>query len=791
MVVGVPRRGRHDGAVNPPERSTASTVLKRVFLGRAISTAKQEHQLLPKFLALPIFSSDALSSTAYATEEMMLVLSMAGAAAFSNMLPIAGAIALLLVIVVISYQETIRAYPRGGGSYIVAKENLGTAPGLLAASAILIDYTLTVAVSVTAGTYAVVSAAPSLDAHRVLIASSFAAFITLMNLRGVKESGTLFAFPTYGFIVMVYVTMITGFVRCIGGCPVAATADLHLEALHPIGLFLLARAFSSGASALTGVEAIADGVPAFRRPQSRNAGITLVMMGAISISMFLGITILAKALGVRVSEEIVTQSVLAQIGSTVFSGGWPFLVLQLFTTGILILAANTAFQDFPRLASILANDRFMPSQFRNRGDRLVFSNGILVLATLAIGLIIAFDAELTRLIQLYVVGVFTAFTLSQSGMVRHWLKLREPGWRRSAIVNAIGATTTGVVLVVVTITKFTHGAWIVIAAMPMLVLLFLGIHRHYARVSSALRSGGLTGDRAMANTFVLLVPDLGTATMEAVGYLRSLRPERVRPMWLGDRHAFASAAEEWQRRAPRLGELEVLDLGDERPVRALRSFLREMPREEDSFVTVVVPERVRTASFAGMLRSRVAFRIKTALLFEPGVAVTDVPLLPEEVAAAEAHEQRPIETPRSVVIVPVASVHDATVRAVLYARTLQATLTEAFFFTTEPAEIPPLVESWHDRRMDVPLVLVEAPFRDYGAPLLTEIRKHTARGDTVVTVVLPEFIPAHWWENLLHNQTAFYMKRLLLRERDVVVTSVPYHLASAPRAAATGGVAER
>lgn len=778
-------RGRAGHDVRMTARATSSpiTVLKRFALGRAITTAKQEHQLLPKFLALPIFSSDALSSTAYATEEMMLVLSMAGAAAFSNMLPIAGAIALLLVIVVISYQETIRAYPRGGGSYIVAKENLGTKPGLVAAAAILIDYTLTVAVSVTAGTYAVVSAAPSLEAHRVLIASSFAAFITLMNLRGVKESGSLFAFPTYGFIVMVYITIITGFVRCIGGCPVAATADLPLEVLHPVGLFLLARAFSSGASALTGVEAIADGVPAFRRPQSRNAGVTLVMMGVISISMFLGITVLAKALGVRVSEEIATQSVLAQIGTTVFSGGWPFLVLQLFTTGILILAANTAFQDFPRLASILANDRFLPSQFRNRGDRLVFSNGILVLATLAIVLIVAFDADLTRLIQLYVVGVFTAFTLSQSGMVRHWLRLREPGWRRSAIVNAVGATTTGIVLIVVTITKFTHGAWIVIVAMPVLVVLFTAIHRHYARTSSALRADGLTGDRAMANTFVLLVPDLGPATMDAVGYLRSLRPDEVIPVWMGAADAFAAATTTWSERAPRLGALTPLPDADERPVRALRAYLRSFERRSGRFVTVVVPEVVRPGAQLRSERSRIAFRIKAALLFEPGIVVTDVPLVPEEVAEAEARASRPTEATRSVVIVPVASVHDATVRAVLYAQTLRATQAEALFFASDPSEIAPLVEEWHERRIELPLVLVEAPFRDIGTPLLEEVRRHTARGDTVVTVVLPEFIPEKWWENALHNQTAFFMKRLLLRERDVVVTSVPFHLAEARPAA--------
>ena len=765
-----------------PASTEGGSILKRLLVGRAITTAKQEHQLLPKTLALPIFSSDAISSVAYATEEMMLVLSLASAAAYSFMLPIAGAIALLLAIVVLSYQQTVRAYPHGGGSYVVAKENLGTIPGLVAAAALLTDYVLTVSVSIVAGTYAVISAAPSLDAHRVVIASCFAVFITVMNLRGVKEAGVIFAFPTYGFILMVYVTLVVGFARCLGGCPVAETADLHLELVKPVGLFLLARAFSSGASALTGVEAISNGVGAFRRPQSKNAGITLFLMGGISVSMFLGITFLARALQVRVGEELITKSVLAQIGNAVFGGGWPFLALQAFTTGILILAANTAFQDFPRLAAILAGDRFLPSQFRNRGDRLVFSNGILVLATLAIGLIFIFDAELTRLIQLYVVGVFTAFTLSQTGMVRHAIRERQASWRRSATINAIGGVTTGIVLVTVTITKFIHGAWIVIVAIPIIVSFFLAVHRHYTRVERQLRAERLTGDRPVENTFVLLVPDLELATLSAIGYLRALRPARVRPLFLGDPSAFAAAAAAWPERAPRFGDLELLEGGHDRPVRALRAFLQDLPRDDDAFVTVVVPEEVRPQAWFATLRGRAALRIKAALLFLPGVVVTDVPLLPEEKEQVLASAARPTEPGRSVVIVPVSAVHDASVRAVAYAETLNATSTEAFFFTTDPGELEGLIGEWHARRMGVPLVLVEAPFRDFGEPLLAEIRKETARGDTAVTVVLPEFIPSHWWENALHNQTAFYIKRLLLREPHVVVTSVPYHLRTRGRA---------
>jgi amino acid transporter len=753
-------------------------ILKRLVLGRAIASAKQEHQLLPKFLALPVFSSDPLSSVAYATEEMMLVLALAGAATLSSMLPIAFAIAALLVIVITSYRQTVRAYPMGGGSYIVARENLGTLPGLIAAAAILTDYVLTVAVSVTAGTIAITSAAPSLAEHRVLIAVGFVVLITLANLRGVKEAGTVFAVPTYGFVAMVYVMLATGFVECLTGCPLAETADLPLEPETALTLFLVLRAFASGATALTGVEAIADGVQAFRRPQAKNAAATLAIMGTISISMFLGITYLARALGVRVSEGVHAQSVLAQIGDTVFGGGFFFYVLQAFTAGILILAANTAYQDFPRLAAILARDRFMPSQFRNRGDRLVFSNGVIVLATLACILIYVFDADLTRLIQLYVVGVFTAFTLSQAGMVRRWLRLREGNWARSAVINGIGAVTTGIVLVIVTITKFARGAWIVIAAMPVIVSFFLAINHYYERIGKLLRMQGLSPREEPANIVVFLVPDLGPATLDAIGYLRALRPEDVRPLYTGPSDGFASAAAGWEASAPRLGRLLPLEDQEERLGRQLRRFIRTIPRGPGDFVTVMIPEVLTGRGWLQFVRRRSALLLKTSLLFESGVVVTDIPFLPEEAATADLR-QRAVEPERSVVLVPVSAVHDATVRAVVYAKSLNPTHIEALFFVSDPVETEGVIEDWHDVGMDVPLVLSESPFRDLGKPLLEEVRKHTFRGDTVVTVVLPEFIPKHWWENLLHNQTAFYIKRVLLFEPDVVVTSVPFHLRTA------------
>jgi amino acid transporter len=693
------------------------------------------------------------------------------------MLPIGFAIALLLAIVVTSYRQTVRAYPRGGGSYIVSKENLGTAPGLVAA-AILTDYVLTVAVSVTAGTIAVASAVKTVEDHRVLLAFGFVTLIALLNLRGTKESGVLFAIPTYGFVVFVGLTIATGVVQCVSGCRTAPSADLPLEEVSALSLFLVLRAFSSGATALTGVEAIADGVQAFRRPQARNAAATLAVMATISISMFLGITVLARGLHVRVTEESAT-SVLAQIGETVWGRGGMFLALQAFTAGILFLAANTAFQDFPRLSAILARDRFMPSQFRNRGDRLVFSNGVIVLTVLAMALVWLFQANLTHLIQLYVVGVFTAFTLSQAGMVRRWMRTKEPGWRRSAIVNGVGAVTTGVVLVIVTITKFARGAWIVIVTIPVIVAFFQFVHRHYSRVGRLLRAGRVSVADSPSNVFVLLVPDLGPETTHAVGYLRALRPERIVAVFTGDPLEYEDATVRWVEIAPRFGKLDLLPGEGAHVPRTLRRYLRQLPRSADDFVTVVLPERLGERSLFGLARQRRALWLKARLLFEPGVVVTDVPLLPVEVAAAEAEAGRPLEPRRSVVLVPVSAVHDATVRAIVYAKGLHSTeLTALYFAAGDPEEIPSISKAWTDARIDVPLAIVDASFRDLGPPLLDEVRRHTERGDTVVTVVLPEFVVDRWWEHLLHNQTGLYVKRLLLFEPHVVVTSVPFHLGS-------------
>ncbi len=396
----------------------AGSVLKRILLGRAFTSAKLEHTLLPKSLALPVFASDALSSVAYATGEIFIQLSIVSLAFKHLVMPISIAIAALMAIVVASYRQTVRAYPMGGGAYRVTKENLGRVPGLIAAAALLVDYTMTVVVSIVAGVFAIGSALPAANEHKVILAIAFVWLVTIANLRGTRESGILFAVPTYGFVASIMILIGVGLAQCLNGCPATEPVEpIHNAAttVSAIGLFAILRAFSSGATALTGVEAIADGVPAFRRPQARNAAETLAIMAALGITMFLGISWLATHIdGTVASDE---RSLPGQIAFAVFDGGLGFYVVQFFTAAILILAANTAYQDFPRLSSILARDRFMPSQFMNRGDRLVFSNGIVVLAAASSLLIYAFDANLTRLIQLYVIGVFTSFTLSQTGMV--------------------------------------------------------------------------------------------------------------------------------------------------------------------------------------------------------------------------------------------------------------------------------------------------------------------------------------------------------------------------------------
>src|SRR5438105_3414099 len=455
-------------------------------------TGQIHETLLPKWLALPIFASDPLSSVAYATEEALVVLAgAAGLGALHLVLPISIGIACLLAIVVLSYRQTVRVYETSGGAYVVARENLGTAPSLVAAAALLTDYVLTVAVSISAGIYAITSFAPALGSHKVGLSLACLVVIVLANLRGVRESGLLFALPTYAFVTSILLLVAVGLFQVVQGDVHRAVVPHQLPVgAGTIGLFVLLRAFSSGSTALTGVEAIANGVNAFRHPQGKNAATTLAVLGTLAIGMFLGVSYLAVHVHALPSS---TDSVVSQIARTVFPsgsfGGFMYYAVQGTTLLILVLAANTSFQGFPRLSALLARDRFAPRQFSNLGDRLVFSNGMLVLAGAATALLVVYKADTNSLIHLYVIGVFTAFTLSQGGMVRYWLRIRGAGWRRKLAINAVGAASTGLVTVIVVWTKFAEGAWLVTVAIPIIVVAMFGVRRHYDRVARRLRAG--------------------------------------------------------------------------------------------------------------------------------------------------------------------------------------------------------------------------------------------------------------------------------------------------------------
>jgi amino acid transporter len=760
------------------DRGTESgvDVLKRILVGRRMASNRLEHTLLPKVLALPVFSSDALSSVAYATEEILRVLLVASAAAASLVMPISFAIAALMIIVVLSYRQTVRAYPSGGGAYIVSKDNLGTFAGLLAAAALLTDYVLTVSVSVVAGVFAITSAVPSLSQHKVALSLGFIVLITLANLRGVRESGTLFAVPTYGFIVSIFVLVSVGLIRCaLGGCPQAVLpADtIPLGAAGAASLFVVLHAFSSGSTALTGVEAISNGVPAFRRPQARNAAETLGIMGVIAVTMFLGISFLARA-GHAIPSD--SKSIVAEIADGVFGGGIPYYVVQVFTAAILILAANTSFQDFPRLSSILARDRFLPRQFENRGDRLVFSNGVIVLALFASLLIYVFDADLSRLIQLYVVGVFTSFTLSQAGMVRHWLKVRRgsdldaaKGWRRSIVINAVGATATFVVLVIVVRTKFAEGAWIVIAAMPVIIAGFYGVHRHYLSILRQLTAGADSPAVTGRNIVILFVERLDAAAAEAVGYVRGFAGRDFRAIHVASSESPPDLAMQWKAFSRTDVELEILT-GDHRGAQTVIDYVRGIPREPEDFVTVVIPELLAGRSLLAAVRRGLSFQLKVRLLREPQVVVTDVPVVADQVKAPS----RPLIPSRTVALVLVAAVTDPAVRAINYARSLRAQETRAVFFALDSEEVDSIQRQWEEREVPIALDIVEAPFRDLTGPVLEEVRRFTSQPETVVSVIMPELVLAKWWHNFLHNQRPLFLKRLLLFEPHVILSSVPF-----------------
>ncbi|MDQ3917901.1 MAG: APC family permease [Acidobacteriota bacterium] len=675
-----------------------ATSFKRLLVGSPKRTEQAAHERLTKKTALAVFSSDALSSTAYATQEILLVLAVAvtwsqhhggGAQAFRYVIPVSLAIAALLIIVAISYRQTIFAYPSGGGAYIVAKDNLGTYAGLTAGAALLVDYVLTVSVSISAGVSAITSAAQDtrlswLHEHKVALGLFFIALIAVANLRGVRESGAIFAAPTYVFLSSFLFMIGFGFVHyLVYGGAAPPPEELKIAegyAAQPVTLFLLLGAFSNGCSALTGIEAISNGVPAFKRPEARNAAKTLVWMALLLTVMFLGTSVMAYLYGVHPSEK---ETVISQFARIMFTGpmGWFYYVVQAATTAILVLAANTSFADFPRLSSLLARDRYLPRQFANRGDRLVFSNGIVILSIFSGVLVAAFGADENRLIPLYAVGVFLSFTLSQSGMVVHWLRERDqlkrapsatphltgggtvslgrsrgvavpdPGlavadihasqdalralggsaprashWRKSIVINALGALATFVVLVVFVTTKFVHGAWVVVALIPVLVLFFRAIHEHYASVARQLTTEGLEKPRNIRHTVIVPISGIHRGVIGALEYAKAISGGNVRAVYVDiDEEATRKLREKWEQWGAGV-KLVVLPSPYRSLIRPLLRYLNRVRRRGNvEIITVVLPEFVPARWWQHLLHNQSSLLLKGALLFRRGIIVTSVP----------------------------------------------------------------------------------------------------------------------------------------------------------------------
>ncbi|MEV4270729.1 APC family permease [Micromonospora aurantiaca] len=629
-----------------------TSLLKRLLLGRPFRSDRLQHTLLPKRIALPVFASDALSSVAYAPDEILLTLSIAGASAFIFSPWVALAVVVVMLTVVASYRQNVHAYPSGGGDYEVATVNLGPKAGLAVASALLVDYVLTVAVSVSSGVANLGSVVPFVATHKVLIAVSAVVLLTAINLRGLRESGTAFAIPTYGFVIVIGGMLLTGLIRVfvLGDDLRAPSAGLEIQAEHSVTgfalVFLLLRTFSSGCAALTGVEAISNGVPAFKSPKSKNAATTLLLLGGIAVAMLVGIIWLARLTGLQFVEDPRTQiisgpdgyvqkTVTTQLGETVFGGGSVLLyVVAGMTALILFLAANTAFNGFPVLGSILAQDRYLPRQLHTRGDRLAFSNGILFLAVFAIVLIIGFQAEVTKLIQLYIVGVFVSFTLSQAGMIRHWnrhlRRERDPEARRrmlrSRAINTFGMVMTGVVLIIVLATKFLLGAWIAIVAMAVMYVVMLGIRRHYDRIAEELEPTEQRGVLPARNHAIVLVSKLHKPTLRAVAYARATRPDTLTAVTVNvDEQDTRDLQADWERRELPV-PLTVIDSPYREITRPILNFVASVRRESPrDVVTVFIPEYVVGRWWENLLHNQSALRLKGRLLFEPGVMVTSVP----------------------------------------------------------------------------------------------------------------------------------------------------------------------
>ena len=770
-------------------------LLKRAILGPALPTARLRHERLGKPTALAVFASDNLSSSAYATEEILKVAVPAvGAAAFSLVLPITFGILLVLAILLFSYRQTIRAYPSAGGAYIVTKDNFGLLTAQVAGVALLTDYILTVAVSIAAGVAAMTSAIPSLFPHRVWLSVFFIWFIAWGNLRGVRESGRMFMVPTYFFVVMMFTLIGTGIVRALsGGLHAMPFPDDAVRTTGAAGIFLVLHAFASGGAAVTGVEAISNGVPAFRPPEWRNARTTLMWMGSLLGVMFLGLSFLAVKLHAVPTE---TETLNSQVARAVFGsngvGTATYLLVQLGTMLILIMAANTSFADFPRLASFQAADEFLPRPLTKRGNRLVFSNGIIWLAGTSSALVILFGADVHRLIPLYAVGVFTSFTLSQSGMAQHHLRLREPGWRHGLAINGIGAITTAVVAVVIAATKFTHGAWAVMVFIPMMVWLLFRMHRQYDRERSELFQDLPAFEREplYRPIAVLLVEDLDRKTLHALQYAKTIGASETHAVHV-ERHD-GSTAELRSRWA---------DLGIDVPLRLLRhdgdlsasiaGYAAALAGRQD--VTVIVPGPARVGPFERLRRGRMGARLARALAPYPHVTVTvvrDHAGPGHEVVRSEQGGRRVRLLPRTGhrVLVLVDAPDRAVLRAVRYALSLGADEVRAVHASVDPQAQEDLIQRWMDLRMPIPLDLVECWDRDVPRAVERSVAELVA-SRREVTVVIPRRDYATRRQLLLHDRTSRRISQALDRYEHVDLAIVPYHFPKHPAPAAVGPAA--
>ena len=777
-----------------PRRSQRFQRLKRLVVGTPLSTERLVHERLGKPTALAVFASDNLSSSAYATEEILNVLVKATAIGiFAMVVPITLALLGVLAILLFSYRQTIKSYPQGGGAYIVTRDNFGLLPAQVAGVSLLTDYILTVAVSVSAGTAALVSAFPGLFPFRVVISLSFILILTWGNLRGLKEAGRMFAVPTYFFIAMMGVLFVAGAYRfATGGLhPVAANLTFAHEELKNVGLFVILHAFASGGAAVTGVEAISNGVPAFKAPEWKNARTTLMWMGSLLGIMFLGLSVLTARLHVAPDPKG-AKTVLAQVGQAVFGHGalgtLLYFMLQASTMLILVLAANTSYADFPRLASFLAADRFLPRQLTRYGDRLVFSNGIVVLAAFAAVLVIVFKASVTRLIPLYAIGVFTSFTFSQAGMVVHHRREREPGWRRGIVINAFGAVITALMTLIIAYTKFTDGAWVILVIIPVALAGLLSIHHHYKEAGELLRQDS----RRCAMDFPrqrVIIPDTGDdANMRsALAYAQRVFPTEIRIVHL------ASPGDDYLDflQSPPVGdEVREVVLAEGEGAHALKSYVRKVRKEVGTgeVLNVIIPETITELGVRHIIRQRRIQRLKQALLAESGVVVTNLAHhagyedLEPGVRAARS-PSRPGGRPwRHVVVVLVSAVHNASLGGLRYARSLGGDELHALHVETDPVESQKIVAEWNQLVPRTPLEVLASPYRQITRPAVEWVRGVLdADPRTYVTIVIPEFVVRKWWHNLLHNHTSLVLKEAFLFEPSVVVSAVPYRLDLMPK----------